>query len=46
MRGPESAAALEAMFREEPLNVEKLATFTFTEFQPVKRQNWTEEWFA
>jgi uncharacterized protein YciI len=42
----ESAAALEAMFREEPLNVEKLATFTFTEFQPVKRQNWTEEWFA
>jgi uncharacterized protein YciI len=42
----ESAEALEAMFREEPLNAGKLATFTFTEFQPVKRQPWTEGWFA
>jgi len=41
-----SAEALKAMFEEEPLNVERLATFTFTEFQPVKRQPWTEEWFS
>ncbi len=34
------------MFEEEPLNRERLATFTFTEFQPVKRQPWTEEWFG
>jgi uncharacterized protein YciI len=41
----ESAEALETMFQEEPLNREKLAVFTFTEFQPVKRQTWTEHWF-
>ena len=42
----ESAEALQAMFREEPLNAEKLATFTFTEFQPVKRQDWAADWFG
>jgi uncharacterized protein YciI len=41
-----SMAHLVAMFAEEPFNAEKLATFTFKEFQPVKRQPWTEEWFA
>ena len=41
-----SAEVLKAMFEEEPLNVERLATFTFTEFQPVKRQPWTEKWFG
>jgi hypothetical protein len=42
----ESMEVLKTMFEEEPLNAEKLATFTFTEFQPVKRQPWTEEWFS
>jgi uncharacterized protein YciI len=42
----DSVGALKTMFEEEPLNVEKLATFTFTEFEPVKRQPWTEEWFG
>jgi len=41
----ESAEALRTMFEEEPLNREKLATFTFTEFQAVKRQSWIEHWF-
>ena len=41
----ESAQALQTMFEEEPLNREKLATFTFTEFQAVKRQSWIEHWF-
>ena len=42
----ESADALKAMFQDEPLNAENLATFTFNEFEPVKRQPWTEEWFV
>ncbi len=37
---------IKTMFEEEPLNKEGLATFTFTEFQPVKRQSWTEHWFG
>ncbi len=41
-----SAEALQAMFEDEPLNKEGLATFSFTEFQPVKRQPWTEHWFS
>jgi uncharacterized protein YciI len=41
----ESVEALKEMFAEEPLNREGLATFTFTEFQAVKRQPWTEAWF-
>jgi uncharacterized protein YciI len=41
----ESVDVLKAMFEEEPLNRERLATFTFTQFQPVKRQGWTEHWF-
>jgi len=41
-----SMEILNTMFEEEPLNVEKLATFTFTEFEPVKRQPWTEKWFT
>ncbi len=41
-----SMAELKTMFEEEPFNVAKLATFTFKEFQPVKRQPWTEEWFG
>ena len=40
-----SKAELELMFREEPFLKEGLASFTFTEFQPVKRQAWAEDWF-
>ncbi len=41
-----SMAELRSMFDEEPFNVEKLARYTFREFQPVKRQPWTERWFS
>jgi uncharacterized protein YciI len=37
---------LKAMFDEEPFYIEKLASYTFREFQPVKRQSWSEEWFS
>jgi uncharacterized protein YciI len=37
---------LEAMFAEEPFYAEKLARFTFREFNPVKRQPWMESWFG
>jgi uncharacterized protein YciI len=42
----ETIEVLQTMFAEEPFNKEGLATFTFTEFNPVKRQGWTEEWFG
>ncbi len=42
----QSMSELEAMFEKEPFNVAGLASFTFKEFQPVKRQPWTEEWFG
>jgi uncharacterized protein YciI len=42
----ESVEILQTMFEEEPLNKERLASFTFTEFNPVKRQAWTEDWFG
>jgi uncharacterized protein YciI len=42
----QSKADLESMFEEEPFNAEKLASYTFTEFNPVKRQPWTEQWFS
>jgi len=41
----QSADVLKAMFEDEPFTKEGLATFTFTEFQPVKRQPWTDPWF-
>jgi len=41
-----SKAELVAMFEEEPFHVENLASFTFREFHPVKRQDWTEDWFT
>jgi hypothetical protein len=34
------------LFEDEPFRVANLASFTFTEFQPVKRQDWTEHWFG
>jgi uncharacterized protein YciI len=42
----ESVELLKAMFEEEPFNREGMATFTFTEFQPVKRQGFVEHWFG
>src|SRR5262249_4087778 len=42
----ESAQVLKMMFDEEPFYREGLATFTFTEFQPLKRQGWSEHWFT
>ena len=42
----ETIEVLKTMFAEEPFNREGLATFTFTEFNPVKRQSWTEDWFG
>ena len=41
-----SMADLKSMFEEEPFHVENLASYTFREFQPVKRQPWAEEWFS
>ena len=41
-----SVEVLKAMFEDEPFTKDGLATFTFTEFQPVKRQPWTEHWFG
>jgi uncharacterized protein YciI len=35
---------LEAMFEEEPFKRAGLASYTFKEFQPVKRQPWLEAW--
>lgn len=42
----EAIEVLQTMFGEEPFNREGLATYTFTEFNPVKRQGWTEHWFG
>lgn len=41
----QSKADLEAFFADEPFQAANLARFTFTEFEPVKRQKWAEHWF-
>ncbi|RBP16765.1 uncharacterized protein YciI [Roseiarcus fermentans] len=41
----DSMETLRTLFEAEPFFSERLATFTFTEFQPVKRQSWAEHWF-
>jgi uncharacterized protein YciI len=41
-----SPEVLKTMFEQEPFNMEGLATFTFTEFHPVKRQPWADGWFG
>ncbi len=41
-----SMADLKTMFEEEPFKIAKLASYTFKEFEPVKRQPWTEGWFS
>lgn len=40
-----SKEELDALFHDEPFRSGRLASFKFTEFQPVKRQPWTDEWF-
>ena len=41
-----SIAELESILKEEPFQVENLASYRIREFQPVKRQSWAEEWFG
>ncbi|OLP54388.1 hypothetical protein BJF92_19300 [Rhizobium rhizosphaerae] len=41
-----SQAELEAFFEDEPFHIASLASFSFIEFQPVKRQDWTGHWFG
>jgi uncharacterized protein YciI len=41
-----SLEELKSMFDEEPFHVEKLASYTFKEFNPVKHQPWTQGWFG
>lgn len=41
-----SLEALQAFFAEDPFSTEKLASFKFSEFNPVKRQGWAEAWFS
>src|SRR5258708_9733854 len=40
-----SKSDLETMFEDEPFQAGKLASYTFREVYPVKRQPWTEDWF-
>jgi len=42
----ESLAALQDFFAQDPFHTQKLASFTFSEFNPVKRLGWAEAWFA
>jgi len=39
------SADLDAIFKEEPFRVEKLARHRIKQFDPIKRQPWTEAWF-
>jgi uncharacterized protein YciI len=39
-----SKAHLEQLFETEPFRVEKLASYSFKEFNPVKRQPWLDDW--
>lgn len=41
-----SLEALQAFFAEDPFSTARLASFTFNEFNPVKRQGWAEAWFS
>jgi uncharacterized protein YciI len=41
-----SLEALQSFFAQDPFSTEKLASFAFSEFQPVKRQGWAEAWFS
>ncbi|MGJ7567274.1 YciI family protein [Variovorax sp. GB1R11] len=41
-----SLEALQAFFAEDPFSTGRLASFTFNEFNPVKRQGWAEAWFS
>jgi hypothetical protein len=37
---------LQAFFAEDPFSTEALASFRFSEFDPVKRQGFAEHWFG
>jgi uncharacterized protein YciI len=39
-----SQDALEAFFRDDPYAIHGVAIHRFVEFNPVKRQNWLENW--
>jgi uncharacterized protein YciI len=41
-----SLEALQAFFAEDPFSTEALASFRFSEFDPVKRQGFAEHWFG
>jgi uncharacterized protein YciI len=41
-----SLEALQAFFADDPFRTEQLASFRFSEFNPVKRQGWAEAWFG
>ncbi|HPO59425.1 MAG TPA: YciI family protein [Anaerolineaceae bacterium] len=40
----ESQAALEAFFEQDPYRLHGIASYRFTEFNPVKRQTFLEPW--
>lgn len=40
----ETREALEAFFLKDPYHIKNVATHTFTEFNPVLRQTWLEDW--
>jgi uncharacterized protein YciI len=42
----ESLEYLQSVFAEEPFQAEGLASYRITEFLPVKRQPWAEDWFV
>ena len=40
----ESLEVLQAFFAKDPYNLNHLAEYTYTEFTPVKYQDWCAEW--
>jgi len=40
----ESLEALQIFFSNDPYHLENVATHSFTEFNPVLRQAWLEDW--
>ena len=41
----QSIEDLNALFVNEPFYLERLATYRFKAFEPVKRQPWLDAWF-
>jgi hypothetical protein len=44
-RAPEMAD-IEAFFANDPFQIEGAATYRFSEYEPVKRQVFLEDWIA